>query len=210
MAMDSMVRPVLFLSSLCLVLWSCGSAPTQTQIAKVAIPEVWVTESNHSFTYNQGVLYYQQKPFSGWQYVVYANGDTAKIVPFYEGREEGYAKSWYSNQMLAEQRLYRKGKKEGTHQAWWENGQPKFVYQFSNDEHEGVQQAWAATGILIQQFHYLKGYEEGQQQAWFDDGSLKSNYVIKNGRRFGLPGVKNCVSPMENNSYVEPKRKGIL
>ena len=206
MAMDFMVRRVLFLSNLSLLLWSCGQSHKQTETLKVIIPDVPVLENDTSFAYNQGVLYYQHKPFSGWQYSLFPNGDTVRIVPFYEGREEGYAKSWYPNRLLAEQRLYKKGKKEGQHQAWWDNGQPKFEYQFSNDEHEGVQRVWAANGVLIQKFNYLKGHEEGHQQAWFDDGSLKSNYVVKNGRRFGLPGVKNCVSVMENNTFVKPAK----
>lgn len=204
-----MVRRVLFLSSLYLILWSCGSSRKETQRV-ITIPDKWVMESDTLFAYNQGVLYYQQRPFSGWQYSVYSTGDTAKAVSFYEGREEGFSKSWYSNHKLAEQRFYVKGKKEGRHQAWWENGQPKFAYQFINDEHEGVQRVWAVNGRLVQQFNYQKGHEEGQQQMWFDDGSLRSNYVIKNGRRFGLPGVKNCVSVMENNAYVKPSKKNIL
>lgn len=207
MAMDFMARPVLFLSSLCMILWSCNSSPKQSEIAGVTIPDVRVLDTDTAFVYNQGILYYHQRPFSGWQYSVYSDGDTAKLVPFYEGREEGYAKSWYPDRTLAEQRFYAKGKKEATHQAWWENGKTKFVYKFINDEHEGIQQAWAANGVLIQQFNYLKGHEEGQQKAWFEDGSLKSNYVIKNGRRFGLPGVKNCVSALVNNTFVKPKRK---
>lgn len=207
MAMDFMARRVLFLSSLCLVVWACNSSPKQIGKAKVTIPDIRVIDADTAFTYHQGVLYYHQKPFSGWQYAVYPDGDTAKAIPFYEGREEGYAKSWYPDGRLAEQRFYAKGKKEATHQAWWENGKAKFTYHFRNDEHEGVQQAWAVNGVLIQQFNYMKGHEEGTQQAWFEDGTLKSNYVIRNGRRYGLPGVKNCVSAMENNVYVKPKRK---
>jgi antitoxin component YwqK of YwqJK toxin-antitoxin module len=205
-----MVRQVLFLSNLWLILWSCSIASNQVQVSKVTIPDFRVMESDTSFVYNQGVLYYQQKPFSGWQYSVYSNGDMAKVIPFYDGREEGYVKNWYPNRMLAEQRFFIKGRKEGKHQAWWENGQPKFVYQFNNDEHEGVQRVWAANGVLVQQFNYLKGHEEGQQQMWFEDGSLRSNYVVKNGRRFGLPGVKSCVSAMKNNTYIKPANKSIL
>ncbi|MBA4853106.1 toxin-antitoxin system YwqK family antitoxin [Emticicia sp. BO119] len=207
MATDFMARRVLFLSSLYLLLGSCNPTTSQFQTAQIAIPDSYVLENDAAFAHNQGVLYYWQKPFSGWQYSLYANGDTARVIPFYEGREEGYSKTWYPDRILAEQRFYVKGRKEGLHQAWWENGQLKFIYQFNNDEHEGVQQAWAINGKLIQQFNYLKGHEEGHQQAWFDDGTLKSNYVIKNGRRFGLPGVKNCMSELENNTFIKPKRK---
>ena len=207
MAMDSMVRLALCLSS-CLMLCSACTLPDkQTQTSAMAIPEVWVVANDQAFTHNQGILLYNNHPFSGWQYLLYASGDTAKVIPFYAGKEEGWSKNWYPNKALAEQRFYRTGKKENEHKAWWEDGKPKFLYHFSNDEHEGIQQIWAANGTLVQTFHYVKGHEEGHQQAWFEDGTLKSNYVIKAGRRFGLPGVKNCESVIENNTFVKPKRK---
>ena len=32
------------------------------------------------------------------------------------------------------------------------------------------------------------------QQFWYNDGEIKSNYIIKNKRRYGLLGTKNCVN----------------
>lgn len=198
MAMASMARLALFLSSFFCILLACQPSKTQ-------IPNIWVLENDASFTHNQGVLFYKNKPFSGNQFATYANGDTAKIVSFLAGKEEGWSKIWYEKGLLAEQRYYKKGKKEGEHKAWWSDGKPKFLYHFKNDEHDGIQQDWHANGRLAETFNYRNGHEEGQQQMWFDDGSLKANYVIKNGRRFGLPGVKNCVSVMENNTFRAKK-----
>jgi antitoxin component YwqK of YwqJK toxin-antitoxin module len=42
--------------------------------------------------------------------------------------------------------------------------------------------------------NYEAGIEVGQQRQWYDDGSVRSNYVMKNGRRFGLLGTKNCIN----------------
>ena len=41
---------------------------------------------------------------------------------------------------------------------------------------------------------YENGYEKGVQKIWWPDGRIKSNYIIKNNRRYGLLGVKNCVN----------------
>ncbi len=198
MAMASMARQALFLSSFLSILFACQ--PSKTQVSNI-----WVLGSDTSFSHSQGVLLYKDKPFSGNQYANYVNGDTAKIVSYLIGKEEGWSKIWYESGMLAEQRYYIKGKKEGEHKAWWPDGKPKFLYNFKNDEHDGIQQDWHANGKLAEVFNYQNGHEEGQQQMWFDDGSIKANYVVKDGRRFGLPGVKNCVSVIENNTFRAKK-----
>ena len=41
---------------------------------------------------------------------------------------------------------------------------------------------------------YKNGYELGEQKIWDKNGEIVTNYIIKNGRRFGLLGKKNCVN----------------
>ncbi len=197
MAMAFMARQVLFLSSICLVLAACQSK-TQVSLLKIQ-------ESDASFTRNQGQLFYKNQPFTGIQFATFVSGDTAKIIAFDEGKEQGWSKIWHENGQLAEERYYEKGKKEGIHRAWWPDGKLRFEYHFKNDEHHGEQKDWFPDGKLAEVFHYVNGHEEGQQQMWFDDGSLKANYVVKDGRRFGLPGVKNCFSVVENNTFRAKK-----
>ena len=198
MAMASMARQVLFLSSFYFIICACQHSKDQKS-------DTWVLENDSSFTHNQGVLFFKNKPFSGNQYALNSNGDTAKIVSFLSGKQDGWSKFWYENGRLAEQRFYKNGRKEGEHQAWWSNGKPKFLYHFKNDEHDGLQQDWFSNGKLAEVFNYKNGHEEGQQEMWFEDGVLKANYVVKDGRRYGLPGVKNCVSVMENNTFRAKK-----
>jgi antitoxin component YwqK of YwqJK toxin-antitoxin module len=42
--------------------------------------------------------------------------------------------------------------------------------------------------------NYQKGHEEGEQKWWYDNGKIKANYIIKDGRRYGLLGTKNCIN----------------
>lgn len=197
MAMAFMARQVLFLSSICLVLAACQSK-NQVSLLKIQ-------ESDALFIRNQGQLFYKNQPFTGIQFATFVSGDTAKIIAFDKGKEQGWSKIWHESGQLAEERYYEKGKKEGTHRAWWPDGKPRFEYHFKNDEHHGEQKDWFPDGKIAEVFHYVNGHEEGQQQMWFADGSLKANYVIKDGRRFGLPGVKSCVSVVENNTFRAKK-----
>lgn len=87
-----------------------------------------------------------------------------------------------------------KGKKEGDYKTWWSNGKPKLSCAFKNNENNGEFIEWTEEGQLISKMNYVNGHESGHQQVWYLNGKLKSNYVMKNGRRFGLLGTKNCVN----------------
>ncbi len=177
-----------------LVMVACHSGEQPHKI----IPSVFVRQTNETVKTKQGILYYQDRPFSGWQYDCYANGDTSLLVPFFQGKEHGRAQQWYANGALREQRTYELGNKVGEHKGWWENGKPAFLYHFQNGLHEGNQKEYSEVGRLFKNSNYKAGKEEGLQQIWRYDGSLVANYVAKNGRNYGLAGVKNCKSVWED------------
>jgi hypothetical protein len=45
----------------------------------------------------------------------------------------------------------------------------------------------------------------GAQIAWYPNGKLRLNYVVRNGRQYGLTGVKNCATVWDANlrEFVE-------
>ena len=45
---------------------------------------------------------------------------------------------------------------------------------------------------MIEEFNYKNGQQHGSQKVWYLNGKIKSNYVIKDNRRYGLLGTKNC------------------
>jgi antitoxin component YwqK of YwqJK toxin-antitoxin module len=165
----------------------------EQKVAKI-IPFNFKDANDPNFQYVQDTVYYQQKRFTGYQYLLYANGDTAFVKPYFGGLEEGEIKKWYPNRKLAEERYYIAGKKEKIHRAWWPNGKLKFTYEFDNDEFNGVNKEWYETGTLFKEFHYEKGYEIGSQKMFWFNGKIRANYVIKNNRRYGLLGTKNCIN----------------
>ena len=60
--------------------------------------------------------------------------------------------------------------------------------------YEGDVKVWYPDGSLFQHFKYKKGHEDGAQKVWKSDGRIKANYVVRDGRRYGLTGVKNCIN----------------
>jgi antitoxin component YwqK of YwqJK toxin-antitoxin module len=158
------------------------------------IPLNYKDVNDLNFQNHQDTVYYQQKPFTGFQYLLFPSGDTAFVKPYYAGLEEGLIKKWHPNGKLAEERYYIAGRKERVHRAWWPSGKLKFIYEFDNDEFNGVNKEWYESGNLFKEFHYEKGYESGSQKMYWINGKTRANYVIKNNRRYGLLGTKNCIN----------------
>jgi antitoxin component YwqK of YwqJK toxin-antitoxin module len=200
MEMVSMAHPEQFLNKLiiivALLMLSCNSSK---QIKPGDVPNVYVNAGDASLHQHEGVLYSNQQPYSGYTFETFKNGDTAKVTPYLNGKEEGWRKGYYPNKQLAEERFYKQGKKEGAHKAWWPNGSLKFEYHFINDEHDGELKEWFSNGKLSRLFHYVKGHEDGSQKMWWENGDIRANYVIKEGKRFGLIGQKLCRNVLKDS-----------
>jgi antitoxin component YwqK of YwqJK toxin-antitoxin module len=178
---------ILFIAA-CYCMMGCYSRPAGIP----EIPATYVNADNNKFRQRQGVLYLDHQPFSGHQYLLYENGDTAFVLPFSQGREYGIARQWYPNRQLKEVRVYENGKKSGKHTGWWENGRLKFIYQFKKDVFDGPLKEWHANGQPFRSMNYIEGQESGLQQIHLADGSLYANYEVRNGRNYGLTGTRHC------------------
>jgi len=142
----------------------------------------------------QGITYINNQPATAFLYRLYPNGDSAFAVSYINGKTTGQSRYWYDDTKLKETRNFVQGKQEGEARGWWPNGQPSFVYHFLIDQYEGNLKEWSASGILCRDMNYKNGQEEGEQRLWYDNGQLRSNYVIRDGRRYGLLGTKNCIN----------------
>lgn len=148
--------------------------------------------------FRQDTALFDGRPFSGYLYHEFPNGDTAACIGFTEGVQEGTSRIWHPNGRLSELRTFHKGRKMGTHRGWWPNGNRRFEYEFRNGEHHGAMLEWYEDGRPYKEFHHIEGYEEGSQRMWWEDGRIRANYVVRNGRRYGLIGVKNCVNTKDS------------
>jgi hypothetical protein len=196
----SLFIKVFFIFFAALLFVSCNKTVEKKSIKQAQkTPSVFKLVSDTGFNFEQDTLYFKSQKYSGKQYFLYPNKDTAFVKSYLNGLLEGVQKQWYVNQVLAEERLYVSNKKEGLHKGWWENGKPKYSYPFYNDEYQGEVQEWYFSGQLYKRFHYEKGQEEGSERLWFEDGSVRANYVIKKGKKYGLIGIKLCKNPYEKS-----------
>jgi len=167
-----------------------------------SIPDLLKHSADKAFTLHQDTLFYNNAKYSGLVYTLYNTKDTMLVASYLNGVEEGVQKKWYANQQIAAVRNYHAGKKIGKHTGYWENGQPQFEFYFESGEHHGVAKEWYQNGQVYRIFHYEHGYEQGSQKMWWENGIIRANYVVKNGRRYGLIGLKLC---MNQNDIVLKK-----
>jgi antitoxin component YwqK of YwqJK toxin-antitoxin module len=142
-----------------------------------------------------GLLLWNNSSFTGTLYSLdQNNADTLSLSSYQSGREHGEWKQFYEGGQLKEKRFFNNGLKAGEYVAWWPNGKKQLHYFFENSEYEGTCREWNNEGTLIKLANYKKGHEEGLQQLWYDNRKVRANYVIKDGRRYGLLGTKNCIN----------------
>ncbi|MFY0625773.1 MAG: hypothetical protein JXR07_05745 [Reichenbachiella sp.] len=141
---------------------------------------------------NNGVLYLNGTKFTG---KVYSNSNIRKETNYEKGRKNGLDKRWFPDGSLASERYYSNGLKTGLHRSWWENNKLKFEYHFNDQgQYHGSITEWYQNGQLAKQFHYINGQEDGPQKLFNPDGKIKANYEVVDGERFGLIGLKKCMT----------------
>jgi antitoxin component YwqK of YwqJK toxin-antitoxin module len=157
------------------------------------VPKIFELKSSKIVSVVGDTIYFKQEKYSGFLFELYPNNqDTLSIEGYKNGLLNGVSKRWYENKILMEERYFEEGKKNGKHTAFWEDGKKKFQFSTKNDAYEGEMTEWASDGKLYHVGNYVNGQEEGSQKMWYDNGKIRANYVIRNGKRFGLLGTKNC------------------
>jgi antitoxin component YwqK of YwqJK toxin-antitoxin module len=188
-----------------LLICSCSQNKSKEAIlVNHVVPKKYISESSLSITTKSDTVFVNNKKFTGYLFQLQDNtNDTMIIKGFYKGLQSGVSKKWYAANKLMEERYYFDGKKNGKQIAFWEDGHKKFEFIAVNDAYEGEMKEWNADGKLIHLANYKNGQEEGTQKLWYDNGKIRANYVIKNGKRYGLLGTKNCINVSDSIFIVK-------
>ncbi len=195
---------------LMMLLSSCAKQEKESSSAFVyhKLPSTYIKQNNPYLEYRNNAVLYNGKKFSGYVYLLNTNNkDTLLLEGYYNGKQEGIQKKWYPNKQLFEVRYYKEGWKHGPQVSFFENGQKRFEFVAVHDAYEGEMKEWNYYGQLIHLGTYTAGQENGKQQLWYDDGRVRANYVIKNGKRYGLLGTKNCKNVSDSLlTILQPKQ----
>ncbi len=151
-----------------------------------------VHESETFLNANEGIVYYEDFPFTGRVITEYANATTASSIDYVAGKRHGLYKKWFSDGTLSFQSEYVHGKLHGETRTWWLNGNLRSTSNFDNGIAHGTQEQWYENGAKFKRIQLNFGVEEGIQQTWRENGKLYNNYEAKAGRIFGLKRAQLC------------------
>ena len=156
---------------------------------------IFVNADSIKLKASKGVSYYKGTPFTGTAFTLGENQkDTLSFKKYLSGKKHGTWTSFYPDKSLREKRVYVNGSKEGQHVRYWPDGKIRLLFHLKSDEYNGNSKTWNRAGMLISDRNFLNGHENGAQRVWYDNGKIKSNFIIKNNRRYGLLGTKNCIN----------------
>lgn len=150
-----------------------------------------------------GILRINGEPYSGILFSLDEfSSDTLSLEKFIDGKPDGLQMEFYRGGLKMSERWFKDGKKEGIYLSWYPNGNKKAECNFSEGEYQGALREWTETGVLIREMNYKKGHESGRQQAWDSEGKQLANYEVRNGRTYGLTGVKGCSTPWKEGAVA--------
>ena len=136
------------------------------------LEEAQIVHSNDRLlTKIKGVLYYDNKPFSG-------------IVT-----------SSYHNGKIQSKQSYDFGRRHGEYHEWYPNGQQRYTKLYHKGIQNGEQKEWYPNGILSRNMKFNQGRQEGEQIGWKENGDLRFKYTYVNGKRYGFMGASLCQGP---------------
>ncbi|WP_298880135.1 hypothetical protein [uncultured Polaribacter sp.] len=164
-------------------------------IKEITIPSITKNKNDVNFSLKNGILFYENKVYSGVINDFYDNGDIKSTSQYFEGKREGKYFGWYLNKNKSFQRFYKNGIKTGTHLGWFKDGSKMFEYQLNNKGvYHGHVKDWHQNGQIAKHFNFIDGKENGSQKMWQLNGKIRANFYTINNERHGLIGLKNCVS----------------
>jgi antitoxin component YwqK of YwqJK toxin-antitoxin module len=156
------------------------------------IPKDTIFSNSQSLKLQNGVYYYDNKPFSGYIKSTYNSNILQSIGSYLQGKQHGTTQTFFTNGKLETERNYRNGIGYGRHFGFWENGKMKFDFMYFNDKREGVQKQWYVSGNPYYELTFADDKENGMQKAWRENGKPYINYEVKDGVQYGLQKSALC------------------
>lgn len=156
------------------------------------IPNIIVFENDSLLKLQNGVYYFDSKPFSGYIKSVYNSKTLKSLATYFNGKQHGATQTFFPNGKLESERNYKDGIGYGRHYGYWQNGKMKFDFIYFNDKREGIQKQWYESGSPYFELNFKDDRENGMQKAWRENGKPYINYEVKEGVRYGLQKSALC------------------
>lgn len=185
----SLIKNAFFI--VCVFTFGC-SQPKDQKVDLSQIPNDTIFLNNAKLKLLNGVYFQGSKPYSGFIKEEYATGTLKSIGSYFQGKQHGLTKTFFSNAKLETERNYKDGIGYGRHFGFWQNGNKKFDFIYINDKREGIQKQWYESGSQYYELRFTNDQENDMQKAWRENGKPFINYEVKDGVRYGLQKSALC------------------
>ena len=97
-----------------------------------------------------------------------------------------HKEAWYENGQPKYRYNFKDGKSDGLQEVWYENGQPKYRGDYKDDKRSGLQEEWYTNGQSQRRHNYKDDKPDGLQEGWYENGQDKYRGNFKDGKQDGL------------------------
>jgi antitoxin component YwqK of YwqJK toxin-antitoxin module len=174
------------------------------------IPTDTISSRDSILRLDNGIYFYNNKPFSGFIKEVYENEALKSIGSYYQGMQHGITRTFYRNGKARDSRSYKENVGYGRHVGYWENGNMKFDFTYYFDRREGIQKQWYKSGSPYAFLNFRGDREHGMQHAWRENGKPYINYEAKDGIRYGLQKSALCYTLKDEEVKLAGTAKSTL
>ena len=111
------------------------------------------------------------------------DGTLERIERYVDGLADGTWQGFHSDGTTCHwRREFARGTRNGKWESFYANGKPQLLETFKEDKHHGVSQSWDENGNLSGQGEFKNGRREGAFRS-FQDGKLIEEEVWVDGKR---------------------------
>ena len=96
-----------------------------------------------------GLIYHDNKPYSGWGKMIHDSGQVQALSQFKDGKPDGLWTSWHENGQKVKEGIWKDGKPDGPYTEWHENGQKATEVTFKDGEEVSTKH-WNSKGEEVE------------------------------------------------------------
>ena len=89
---------------------------------------------SESLPERDGLIYHDDKPYSGWGKHMYDSGQVSDLVEFKDGKQNGLMIEWHQNGQKSVEGNFKDGEPHGLVKVWHENGQKLGELKYKDGE----------------------------------------------------------------------------
>ena len=106
---------------------------------------------SESLPERDGLIYHDNKPYSGWGKEMYDSGQASRLAYIKDGKPDGLMIDWHENGQKQTEATFKDGELDGLLMGWHENGQKAAEGTFKDGE-EVSAKYWNSKGEEVETF----------------------------------------------------------